>query len=152
MNKKGFTLVELMVSISIMMLLAVMLIPAINTVRNKVLQQLYDAKIEQILSSSKAWGRDNLIRIPQYVNSTYYENDQYRYCDQDCACVLVKELINQGYIAGDSKNKTELKNPLDKKSMNNTLVCVRYDTNDAMTRKIISYIADEGMSYYDNSR
>ena len=56
MDKKGFTLVELMVSISIMMLLAVMLIPAINTVRNKVLQQLYDAKIEQILSSSKAWG------------------------------------------------------------------------------------------------
>lgn len=140
MNKKGFTLVELMVSIAILMLLSALLIPAVNAIRKKTLEQLYDAKISQILSTSKSWGRENLVRIPQYVNKEYTNQ---KTCDRDCACVLVRELISDGFLAGDSNDKTELQNPITKKSMNSTLVCVRYDTNNALTRKIISYIVEE---------
>lgn len=58
MKNKGFTLIELMVSIAIMMILAIMLVPAINAIRKKVLNNLYDTKVEQILSTSQSWGRE----------------------------------------------------------------------------------------------
>lgn len=140
MNKKGFTLVELMVSIAIMMILAIMLIPAINSIRKSVLQDVYDTKIEQILSTSKSWGRENLVRIPSHVNKVYTNQ---KTCDSDCACILVRELINEGFLAGDTAGKTEIQNPITKKSMNTMLVCVRYDNNDAFNRKLISYIVEE---------
>ena len=141
MKNKGFTLVELMVSIAIMMILAVMLVPAINAIRKSILNNLYDTKVEQILSTSKSWGRENLVRIPQFVSSTYTGNEKT--CTKDCACILVREFINEGFLAGDSNDKTELRNPRNKKSMNGMRVCVRFDNNDAMNRKIVSYIVEE---------
>mgnify|MGYP003436700995 CR=1 FL=1 len=36
-----------------------------------------------------------------------------------------------------------IENPKNKKSMNGMLVCVRFDNNDAMNRKIVSYIVEE---------
>lgn len=141
MKNKGFTLIELMVSIAIMMILAIMLVPAINAIRKKVLNNLYDTKVEQILSTSKSWGRENLVRIPQFVSSAYTGNEKM--CTKDCACILVRELINEGFLAGDKNDKTELQNPINKKSMNGMLVCVRFDNNDAMNRKIVSYIVEE---------
>ena len=141
MKNKGFTLIELMVSIAIMMILAIMLVPAINAIRKKVLNNLYDTKVEQILSTSQSWGRENLVRIPQFVSSAYTGNEKM--CTKDCACILVRELINEGFLAGDKNDKTELQNPINKKSMNGMLVCVRFDNNDAMNRKIVSYIVEE---------
>ena len=76
MKNKGFTLIELMVSIAIMMILAIMLVPAINAIRKKVLNNLYDTKVEQILSTSQSWGRENLVRIPQFVSSAYTGNEK----------------------------------------------------------------------------
>ena len=140
MKNKGFTLIELMVSIAIMLLLATILIPVVNTVRKNTLKSLYEAKIDRILSTSLSWGRENLIRIPQYVNNEYTTQKS---CDKDCGCILVRELINQGYLEGDSAGKTELKNPVNKQSMNSIMVCVRYDNNNPKTRKLISYIVEE---------
>lgn len=141
MKNKGFTLIELMVSIAIMMILAIMLVPAINAIRKKVLNNLYDTKVKQILSTSQSWGRENLVRIPQFVSSAYTGNEKT--CTKDCACILVRELINEGFLAGDKNDKTELQNPINKKSMNGMLVCVRFDNNDEMSRKIVSYIVEE---------
>ena len=140
MNKKGFTLIELMVSIAIMLLLASMLIPAINKIRKNTLQSLYESKKERVLSTSLSWGRENLEKIPQYVKNDYITQKS---CDVDCGCVLVRELINQGFLAGDSNGKTELKNPVNKQSMNSIMVCVRYNNNDPKTRKLVSYIVEE---------
>ncbi len=140
MNKKGFTMVELLASLAIMLLLAIVVIPNINAMRQKTLKQTYDSRVKQVQVAAKEWAGDNLVSVPSNVSRDY---STQRYCDNDCVCISINELIRGGYLAGDKNEKKTLTNPITNEEMNDKLVCVRYDTNDIETREIISYIEGE---------
>lgn len=140
MNKKGFTLIELLVVLAIMSLLALIIVPSINELRQSTLKQTYDNKIKQINTAAREWGSDNLISVPSHVSKEYTDQTD---CDDDCVCVSINELVHTGYLSGDKDSKQTVVNPLTNDSMNSLLVCVRYDTNDINKRQLTSYIVGD---------
>lgn len=140
MNKKGFTMVELLAVIAIMALLAIVIVPNISSMKQTTLKQTYDSRVKQVNIAAKEWGIDNLVSVPSNVLRDYTNQSE---CDNDCVCVSIEELIHTGYLAGDKNQKQTLTNPITNEEMNNLLVCVRYDTNDINTRELISYIVGE---------
>ena len=140
MNKKAFTLVEVLAVLAIMALLAIVIVPNISSMRQNTLKQTYESRVKQVNVAAKEWAGDNLISVPSNVSKDYTNQNT---CDNDCVCVSINELIHTGYLTGDKNQKQTLTNPITNQEMNNLLVCVRYDTNDINTREIISYIVGE---------
>lgn len=63
MNKNGFTLVELLVVITLIGLLTVIAVPASFTISKKIKQNMMDSKIELIESGAIVWGQNNKNKI-----------------------------------------------------------------------------------------
>lgn len=151
MNKKGFTLTELIAVIAILGILAVIATPAVLLIRKNVLLNTLDSKINQIISAAEDYGSRYIMEIPSYINEEEECNDGANCCSSGkcyvendaCLIVLVRSLISHGYLAGDSENKEVLVNPIDGSSLNSERVCIRYDNNEAMKRKIFAYIVNE---------
>ena len=139
MNKKGFTISELMAVIVILSILALMLTPAIIKIRKDYLEKTYESRVRLIKVAALDWASDNLVDIPSHVNSNY--NNQVT-CDTDTAFITIGELIEKEYLNGTDNNNTEMRNPVTNISLNDKKVCIRYDTNDIFTRKIIAYIEE----------
>ncbi len=142
MKKNGFTLIEVILTVIILSIISLIVVPIITKVRNNILQGLYESKVTLINNAARDYGNNYLNYIPSFSNSEYNFTDSTdtTVCNDKCLCVSVETLINQGYIKGDSDDKTQITNPLNNNSMNSLGVCVRYDTNIPKTRKIISYI------------
>ena len=151
MNEKGFTLVELLAVIAILGILSIIVTPAVMIIRNNVLENSLNSKISFINSAAKEYALEtqNLMRVPSYVNDV---NESYSCiehesikdtCEDNCLKIYVKTLIDQGYLAGDKDDKTILTDPTSNESLNNKLVCIRYDTNDALKRKLVSYVVKD---------
>lgn len=139
MKKNGFTLVELIATILIMGLLIIMLVPAIINIRNDYLEKTRVSRYRMIRNAALDWANDNMVLVPSYVpTACNSETSCSGNCSSACACILVGELINRGYLAGSDENKTVMKNPVTNESLNNKLACVRYDSNEILQRKLIS--------------
>ncbi|MGM9878055.1 MAG: type II secretion system protein [Bacilli bacterium] len=150
MNKKGFTLTELIAVIAILGILALIATPAVLIIRKNVLLNTLDSKISQIKNAAEDYASKYIMEIPSPVtiicnsgeecrddeNNSYIENE-------DCLIVLVRTLVSRGYLAGDKDEKEILTNPIDGSSLNNLKVCIRYNNNEAMSRKVFSYIINE---------
>ena len=72
MNKKGFTLVELLAVIIILSLLTVLASASVTKVVTNSKSELYDTQIELIKAAAQTWGADNLNKLPS-------ENDECKY-------------------------------------------------------------------------
>lgn len=108
--KKGFTLIEMLITIVLIGALLTLTTVAIIKIRGNIINNLYDDKIEYIESGAKEWGSDNL----NSLNAS------------TCSCVTVEILITSGYITGDEDNRSNLNNPLESQTLNNKYVCVKY--------------------------
>ncbi len=143
MNRNAFTLSELLAVIAIMGILSIMLIPSIINIRKDYLQKTYESRKKLIGNAALDWASDNLVNVPANVpdscNNTVNCSEG---CSSACACTTVGYLIANGYLSGSDENKTVMTNPLTNESINNNSVCVRYDTNDVLTRKLISYMEE----------
>ena len=142
-DKKGMTLVEVLAVIAIMGILAVLVVPSIINMRNETLNEDYNNRVEMIKNAAIEWGNDNLNLIPKDVQNEY--KDQ-RTLDSECAHPTVGYLIESGYLKGASTSSDEgyvMINPKTGEEMNNLLVCIRYDNNDLLNRKLVSYIIEE---------
>ena len=84
--------------------------------------------------------------IPSPV-STAYDEERDKNSSVDCLTIYVKVLINNGYILGDTNDRREIINPITEKSMNNNMICIRYNNNDALNREIVTYIIGEDLLY-----
>lgn len=73
MNKKGFTLIELLGAIVILSLLALIAVPAVTKTVKDNKQKLYDTQLENIRSSAKAWGADNIDKLPDDGACIYFD-------------------------------------------------------------------------------
>lgn len=88
MNKKGFTLVELLAVIVVITVLALIGTVSVNVVRNKIEENLFNGKIETLLTSAQTYGENNkheftdansytITRSPGFlIQNNYYETDE----------------------------------------------------------------------------
>ncbi len=98
MKNKAFTLVELLAVITILALLALIALPAISKQMGNSKETLYNAQIKSIEESAKAWGADNLFKLPE---------------DDTCITVTLGYLKDLGYIDStvtNPKNNEEFSN------------------------------------------
>lgn len=71
MNKKGFTLVELLAVIVILALLAVVANSSVTNVVKNSKSDLYNTQIELIKSAAETWGLDNIDKLPNEGTCSY---------------------------------------------------------------------------------
>lgn len=115
MDKKGFTLAEILIVIILLGILITFTVTSIIKVRERSIQSLYNNKITYIESGAKEWGNDNLNKM------TSEDNEGNKY-----SCQLVEDLIDEGYLTGDNSDKSLLLNPKDNSNFNSSEVCIKY--------------------------
>ena len=151
MKKEGFTLIEMLAVIAIMGLLIIMITPGIMSIRQNVLENSLANRISMIENAAKDYAHDHINELKSYVTSPY---DGEKTENDNCIYRNVNFLINSGYISSsntyvvedestDQRKENQILNPVDGTSMNNLRVCIRFDTNDAMTRQVITYLVEE---------
>lgn len=160
-RRNGFTLIELIAAIALLTIVTLITVPAIMKIREKNLMNAFENKITLVEIAAKDYANDNLNSIPSDIHhisdledckiaSESGNKDFYDACIKDCFVISIRALIDYGYLAGEDKKdenggsvgerKKYLINPITGTSMNNELVCIRYDDNDVMKRKIIAYV------------
>lgn len=115
MNKKGFTLAEVLAVIIIMGILITIAIPSINTITKNINKRVLDSKKEMILSSAEKYGKEH---------AEEFENGSIQ--------IQVIDLIIENYISPDEKNGSEncndsagcVINPETKASLNNVKIVI----------------------------
>ncbi len=110
MKKNGFTLVEIVVTIVIISLLAVLLGNRISSSNNDSKQRLYDSKIEVALSAARSFGTNNLDLLSS----------------SECYDIEISRLISLQYLASDSTTMYEYLNPIDNTSLRSKVICIKY--------------------------
>ena len=89
MNKKGFTLVELLAVIIILSLLALLTSTAVTKLVKDAKNDLNSTQIELIKSAAQTWGADNLLGLPSAG---------------ECSYLTVKNLKDYGLLDSNLKN------------------------------------------------
>ena len=117
MNRNnGFTIVELLVSLTLLLIISIFVASRLVDVDKNSKEKLYNSKISIILSSAYKYGSDHIDSL-----------------SNTCTYVSIAKLIENGYLVGDSENKLEMINPFDNESMNYLLVCIKYENGDIKT-------------------
>lgn len=148
MNKKGFTLMELIAVIAIIGILGTIVTPAVIRIRKDILKGTLNSKISLIESAARDYGADHIRNIPSILvpsaeDSSNFDNPE------NCLNVVVKTLISDGYLAAEEPEKegddvkTIIRNPVTEESMNFEVVCIRFSSNMPRDRKIIADIVDK---------
>lgn len=120
MNKKGFTLVELLVVVVIIAILSIIIVPSVIRVNKNINKRLLSEKVENIESSAILFANNN----EEIFNGT------------DVVYVFVYELVDANYMTPDVNTSTEnctgehtdkgcVIDPTDKTSINNSYVILR---------------------------
>lgn len=110
MNKKGFTLVELLAVITILAVTSMIVFPTIGSVISDAKESSYEEQILEIEKASEKWATD-------YVNlmDSYHLNIIY---------IELKSIQNSGYLEVD-----EIKNPLTNEKMEGCIQ-IKYDNDN----------------------
>lgn len=151
MKNNGFTLIEILAVVAIMGVLMIMIMPGIMSVRKSVLENALANRVSMIENAAQDYAHDHLNEVKSTVTSSY---DGSKGPNDNCIYRNVNFLINNGYISSsntyvvnDDSNEqiqeNQVINPVTGTSMNNLRVCIRFDTNDAVNRKIIAYLVEE---------
>ena len=124
MNKRGFTLVELLAVIIILSLLALITTTAITKIVKDSKEELSDTQIALIKSTAEMWGADNIDKLPSIVS---------------CSYLTLKDLKDLGIIDSsviDPKTNQQISDNLIIKisatlgSSNNKVLTYEVDSND----------------------
>lgn len=116
MNKKGFTLVELLAVLVLISLLMGLAIPGINRISNNMKKKSYNQKIKLIESAAELWGQDNKTRL-QTTSCNIDDNEV------PCYKIEIKELLSENYLDSDN-NSGKYINPKNDEDMKECIVFV----------------------------
>ncbi len=135
MNKKGFTLTELLAVIVIMSIVATIGLVSVTGVKRQINQKLFTDKLSEIIASAENWGEDNKDELSKELTAgdlivkNYFESEEeidpssynnYA-CSQDAKSPL-------GYKNG-SKCKNIVTNNVDNIVINNLKVKIFLKNN-----------------------
>lgn len=135
MNKKGFTLVELLAVVIIIALIIGIAIPSTQAVSGKIKDRMYNTKMELANKAAILWAQDKqhkkcLVTSSVPLNCPNPSN-------LSCKALSGGELkcsITLGQLADDEllqyDDGNNIINPINKESMNNTKVCIKYNNNN----------------------
>lgn len=93
MNRKGFTLVELIAVIILISLIATIAIIPITKIIKDSKDDVYKAQIEQIILATQNWVSDHPMELPPYVEKV-----------DNKISLTIDELIEQEYLDDDVIN------------------------------------------------
>ena len=142
MNKKGFTLVEILSVLVLISLLLGLAIPGINKISSNMKKKCYSKKVILVESAAELWGQDNKTLLQSSSDCEIRGREKV-----SCYKITVGSLIENNYLDSD-KNSGEYISPLDNSDMKNQCVYV-YKKNN----RVYSYFAGEDGKdcYNDNS-
>lgn len=99
MENKGFTLVELLVVLVIMAIISAIGFAGVSAVQKNIKKNLWEAKIELILSGAKNYGEDNKNKLKE-TNICNVNGEEKEYCiTKD-----VQFLLDNNYIKTDEED------------------------------------------------
>ena len=129
MNRKGFTLIEVILAIAIMSILALILVPNIFVLIDENKERTYNNLIKNIESSAKIYVSENKYGMG-------FDCSNY---DESTIEVSIKEMINKGALTLDSTGK--IINPKTDKEMNleESKVLITYSCDN----KTFTYVVNE---------
>ena len=93
--KKGFTIIELLITIAIIGIISTMIIFSYKKITDINYQKIYDAKVKEIETAALKYAENNLNEIKKKTSES----------------ITVKDLIVLGYLEGDSEDKLKLLDP-----------------------------------------
>jgi len=115
MNKKGFTLVELISAISIMLLITIISVPAVISLLSKSDEKYNETIKSQLISYAKTYMKDN-----EHINNL---EEGYLYC------VLVKDLTDENFT---DYNNNEIKGRIEIRKNGDKLEYTYSEQNDSI--------------------
>ena len=120
-KKNGFTLIEIMGAISIIVLLAIIAVPIIEKNVKKGKEQASEIQIKNIELAAQNWVSDNKAELANYFTSNTVKK------------ITLKELIDNGYIENDT-----IKDPVNNKeySLNYSTIEITYISKNNYDYKI----------------
>ena len=118
MNKKGFTLTELIISIGLLILLAIIVVPNLVNQDGKTKKKMYDERIILAKNAAYKYGLD----IVDSLSS-------------ECTDVTIGMLINLKYLESTDGSGYRMDNPITGESMNNEIFCVKFIDNGVVVEK-----------------
>lgn len=125
LNKKGFTLVEMLAVIAILALVMGLCVMGVVKVRNNALEKMLENKMNDLVGSAVLLGQQSE-DLEEVCN---IDGEVYNYCK----IVTVKELIEQKYYSSNM----DLKNDV----TNNSMLCdklIVFRKNNRMNAKFIN--------------
>ncbi len=117
MNKKGFTLVEITISIVLILALMLIVVPNLIDMGDGTKKKMYESKVNMALGKAYQYGVEHMDDLTS-----------------GCTDVTVGTLIDLGYMQGDEEGGYNLINPITGESMNNLILCVYYENSEVRTR------------------
>ena len=137
MNKKGFTLVELLGVITILAIVVTISFSSYMAIKNNSLENILKTKIEQIEHSAIIYGQEN----PNEINNTNCdeivttnkEGEETRFKPEYCKDITVEVLIEGSFIESkyldDGSGEYDLINDVTGKSMKQDIVTIYRKNN-----------------------
>lgn len=123
MNRRGFTLVELLSVLVLIGLLFGLAIPGINKISSNMKKKSYSKKVSLVLSAAELWGQDNKTLL-QTNDDCKLSTDKI----VSCYKITISNLIEDNYLDSD-KNSGEYINPVDNSDMKECVVFVYKENN-----------------------
>lgn len=124
---KGFTLVELMAVLVLIVIIASIGYAGITAVQRNINQNLWEATVEEIETGAVKYGQDNL-NVLNTNETCNIDGSETRNCIE----VTVEFLINSNYIDTDEVDDTDkeiITNNVTGEIVNDNIVCIYLENN-----------------------
>ena len=119
--KKGFTLIELIATLVILSIVAIIVVPNIDKNFKKMVKGVTDVQKEAIIEASKNWANDNINSMPSVNDGVVY--------------VYLKELKDGGYLSENVYKNTDLTECNDNIFIEITCKVIESDQNNNINYK-----------------
>lgn len=134
MNRKGFTLVELIAVITIMSLIVIITTPAYDSISKSIKTRNYESKKNTIKAHT-------LNYVERYLKNETYDGTRTN-AESKTLCFSVNYLIRNGIISSDNEKEEYIENNITGEKYANDIIFIKviYDTTNL---KLVGIVKDD---------